>query len=328
MDGMILIVRTVLRVIGACLWPGAQPRGNLQRRGMEDMMARLWTALALALLSSTPALAVGEMGKPAAAPVILRKDVPLYTVFAWERWGNFINAQAGGKTEIPYDAARLQVKVYTFPSGEIRAIRFPNGVRTHRHINLTDTVLYSWQAHRVQFVDDQAVLAAPGDFALHQKGVYHSGEEIRRGGGIDLEFAVNNPGIHNDPAGYWAFAKDNPIQDAASWRDGASVKEAIGPAAANAPANAARYRVRMAELPGFKVREMYLPKGAVLPIRETERDRLIFILSGRVSVSTGGKTYELGSEDAARAEKGKDVTITALEDAMWAQSLVPAVAAK
>jgi quercetin dioxygenase-like cupin family protein len=285
-------------------------------------------ALALWTIGSSAAWAVGETGKPAAAPVILRKDVPLYTVFAWERWGNFINAQAGSKTEIPYDAARLQVKVYTFPTGEIRAIRFPNGVRTHRHINLTDTVLYSWQAQRVQFVDDKAVVAVPGDFALHQKGVYHSGEEIRRGGGIDLEFAVNIERIHNDPNGFWSFAKDNSVVEAATWRDGSRVIDAVGPEAASAPANAVRYRVRTASLPDYPAREVYLPKGAVLPIRETERDRLIFILSGRISFRADGRDYQLATEDAARAERGKEIVVTALEDTIWAQALVPAKAGK
>lgn len=276
-------------------------------------------ALALALLAPIIAAAAEPT-----APVILRKDVPLYTVFAWERWGNFINAQAGSKTEIPYDAARLQVKVYTFPTGELRAIRFPNGVRTHRHINMTDTVLYSWQANRVQFVDDQAAIAGPGDFSLHQKGVYHSGEEMRRGGGIDLEFAVKINRIHNDPSGYWSYAKDNPVAPAASWRDGPRVIEAIGADADWAPAGAVRYRVRLAQLPDYPAREVYLPKGAVLPVRESERDRLIFVLSGRIAFRAGGRDYELGMEDAARAERGKDVTITALEDSKWVQALVPA----
>jgi quercetin dioxygenase-like cupin family protein len=286
-------------------------------------------ALALALLATpAPALAAAEPDKSAAAPVILRNDVPLYTVFAWERWGNFINAQAGSKTEIPYDAARLQVKVYTFPTGEIRAIRFPNGVRTHRHINLTDTVLYGWQAHRVQFVDDKAAIAGPGDFALHQKGVYHSGEEIRRGGGIDLEFAVKTDRVHNDPAGYWSFARDNAVVEAASWQERGQVVEAIGASAASAPANAVRYRVRIAQLPDYPARELYLPKGAVLPIRESERDRLIFVLSGSVSFRADGRDYRLGVEDAARAERGKAVTVTALEDTMWVQALVPASAKK
>lgn len=288
------------------------------------MLTRFVTAALATALAAGPALAVGETGKPAAAPVILHQDVPLYTVYAWERWGNFINAPAGGKTEIPYDAARLQVKVYTFPTGEIRAIRFGNGVRTHRHINLTDTVLYSWQAHRVHFVEDKAVVTGPGDFALHQKGVNHSGEEIRRGGGIDLEFAVNIPGIHNDPTGYWSLAANHPVQPAASWLSGGRYVEAVGDAAAAAPADAARYRVRLADLPDYPAREMYIAKGTAIPSRDMTSDRLLFILSGKLKVSTGGKDYILVSEDAARAERGQDFRMEAIEDVMLAQASVPA----
>lgn len=279
--------------------------------------------LAGALLAASPAWSVGETGKPQDTPVILHQDVPLYTVYAWERWGNFINAQAGSSTEIPYDAARVQVKVYTFPTGEIRAIRFANGVRTHRHINKTDTILYSWQAHRVQFVDDRAVVTEPGDFALHQKGVYHSGEEIRRGGGIDLEFAVNIDGIHNDPTGFWSLAKDHPVEPAAAWVDDGRYVEAIGAAAADAPASAARYRVRVAQLGNFTARETYLAKGTSIPSRDMDTDRLMFVLSGKMKVTVDGRDYMLVAEDVARAVRGKVFTIEALEDTMFAQAFVP-----
>jgi hypothetical protein len=282
------------------------------------------TLIAIAMLvawAGAPALA---QDKPARTTIRAR-DVPLYDVYAWERWGNFINAPAGGKTEIPYDAARLQVKVYTYPAGEIRAIRFNNAVRTHRHINQTDTILYSWQAHRVQFVNDLAVLAGPGDFAFHQKGVDHSGEEIRRGGGIDLEFVWFNPGRHNDPTGFWSLAKDHPVEDAASWRDGRLIREVVGDTAA-APAHAARYRVRRATFPGMAAREIHLPAGTILPTRSDTSERLFFVLSGRIGV-TGG-AYELGSEDSAYAGRGKDFAITALTDSMIVEASLPPLAVK
>lgn len=260
----------------------------------------------------------------AAAPnatVIRAKDTPLYDVYAWERWGNFINAPAGGKTEIPYDAARLQVKVYTFPGGEVRAIRFGNGVRTHRHINLTDTLLYSWRAHRVQFVNNLAVVAGPGDFALHQKGVDHSGEELRRGGGIDLEFVHFNPGRHNDPTGFWSLARDHPMEDAASWRDGGRVRDAFGAESAAAPPGATRYRARRANFPGgFAARDTKLPAGVTLPSISADRERLFFVLEGRLRTADG---TEIGVEDAAWAAPGKPFSLTALEDARFVEAWLP-----
>jgi quercetin dioxygenase-like cupin family protein len=280
-------------------------------------------AAAAAMASAEPQKVVGATGKPVAAPVIRHKDVPLYTVFAWERWGNFINAQPGSGVEIPYDAARLQVKVYTFPTGEIRAIRFPDGVRTHRHVNLTDTILYSWQTHRVHLVNNMATVVGPGDFALHQKGVFHSGEEIRRGGGIDLEFAMNKAGIHNDPTAFWSLAKDHPIQPIASWIAGGKYMEAVGAAAAGAPAGAARYRVRIADLPDYGARELHIPKGTVISLLDPSRDRLMFVLSGRINVTTGGKSYSLVPEDSARAERGKDFQVEAVVDSMIAEASVP-----
>lgn len=281
-------------------------------------------ALALALLAASSAGAEAPAANTP-QPFIHAADVPLYKVFAWERWGNFINAPAGSSTEIPYDAARLEVKVYPFASGEIRAIRFPNGVRTHRHINQTDTILYSWQAHRVQFVDDQAVLAEPGDFALHQKGVYHSGEEIRRGGGIDLEFALPFTGIHNDPKGFWSLARDHPFQPAAAWVEGGKPREVVGDAAAAAPEGAARYQVRQAVLPDYAAREVRLPRGSKVSLRDDGRDRLVFVLSGRVRATIGDRADTLASEDAAGVPHGRTLELEVLEDAAFAEALVPPV---
>lgn len=270
-------------------------------------MRKLIAAILLAATATATAAAAPLAAQTKPSPTVIRaKDVPLYDVYAWERWGNFINAQAGGKTEIPYDAARLQVKVYTYPGGEIRAIRFNNAVRTHRHINMTDTLLYSWQAHRVQYVNNLAVVAGPGDFAFHQKGVDHSGEEIRRGGGIDLEFVYFNPGRHNDPTGFWTFAKDNPVVDASD-EDGA------------------RYRTRRADFPGgLSAREVYLPAGTSLRSRDGEKERLFFVLSGKVRVSTADKPdEEIGVEDSAYAAPGKDFRITASEDAKFVEAFLP-----
>ena len=262
---------------------------------------------------------------PTPAPVVIHhQDVPLITVFAWERWGNFINAQPGSGIDIPYDAARLQVKIYTFPTGEVRAIRFANGVRTHRHVNMTDTILYSWQAHRVQFVDGLAMVTGPGDFALHQKGVYHSGEEIRHGGGIDLEFALPFKSVHNDPTGFWSLARDNPVQPGASWTASGRVVEAIGAAAASAaPPTAAHYRVRSAKLPDYTAREVFLFAGTNLPLRDEGHDRLLFVTSGHIRLTTSGENYALESEDAARIERGRDASIEATDDAMFVEATVP-----
>lgn len=302
-------------------WPIPQGR----TKGFTQATTFLMAIAALCAAGGAGGLAHAAEAGPVSgsAPVIFHRDVPLYTVYAWERWGNFINAQAGSSVEIPYDAARLQVKVYTFPTGEIRAIRFPHGVRTHRHINKTDTILYSWQAHRVQFVEDQAVLAEPGDFALHQKGVYHSGEEIRRGGGIDLEFAVNIDRTHNDPKGFWSLARDHPVLPAATWLERGRYREAIGPDAAAAPAGAVHYQVRIADLPDFPAREVRLAKGSVLASRDMERDRLFFILSGRVRITTDQGSYVLEPEDTAWAASGRNFSVEAVDETVWVQASVP-----
>lgn len=178
-------------------------------------------------------------------------------------------------------------------------------------------------------VDSLATVTEPGDFALHQKGVYHSGEEIRQGGGIDLEFAIPYPGVHNGPTGYWSLARDNPVQSAASWTSQGKVIEVYGEAAmASVPATAARYRARTTRLPDYAAREVYLAPGTVLPLGDERHDRLPFVLSGHLRLTTTGKAELPESEDVARVERGTDVRIEALDEVKYAEASVPPLPGK
>lgn len=235
-------------------------------------------------------------------PVVLyRKDIPYRSVYAWERWGNFINAQPGDGKEIPYDAAKLAVRVYAFPSGEIRVIDFRSGVRTHPHINMTDTILYTWTGRRVQFGNGQAEQNRPGDAAFHPRGVFHHGEALETGKGI--EFATYVDKVAPDPQVTWITAEARPMR-------------AVGPGVAE----------RRFDFGTYVTREIHLSKGAKLTL-DTVANQLLFVLSGRILVSAGGsagsQNFEVAAEDAAHARAGAPFNIVALEAAQVLTSSVP-----
>lgn len=279
--------------------------------------ATLSTLVAVTLLVTGAALAADNL------PLVLyKKDIAINTTYAWERWGNFINAIPGDGKEIPYDAAKLRARVYAFPSGEIRVINFDVGVRTHNHVNMTDTILYTWTGRRVQFVNDQAAINRPGDAAFHPKGVFHHGEALETGKGI--EFAMYVDTRQSDPQATWIPASTRPKEPAAVWSESGAIREAVGAAAASAPANATHFDVRTFDFsPHYVARELWVPRGARITMNGT-KDRLMFLLAGQVTLSADGKTWQMAVEDAARAPAGQLVTLTALEDSRILEAYVSA----
>jgi quercetin dioxygenase-like cupin family protein len=264
-------------------------------------IALLWNQLAWAASAAeTPQVVVRYL-----------KDTPANTVYAWERWGNFINAVPGDGKEIPYDAAKLKARVFAFPAGEIRVIDFNAKVRTHEHVNMTDTILYTWSGRRVQFVNDQAEHNRPGDAAFHPRGVFHHGEAVETGKGV--EFAMFADQVRPNPEATWRFAKDTPWQ---------SYHEAFDAAAAKAPASAARLQARVFDFPPYAARDLQLTKGATLPL-DVSKQQMLILLAGAVTVSTAGRSYDLAVDDTAYAKPGVPFMLRATENAKVLIGIVP-----
>ena len=235
-----------------------------------------------------------------AGPVVLLTDtVPLQTFYAWERDGVFLNAQPGDGQEVPYDAAHLLVKVYTYPSAEIRVLRFLPDVRTHDHVNKTDTILYEWTARRVQFVNHDAAICDPGDFALHPKGVFHHGEVLTPGLAVEWAMAVGPPGP--DPTPTFVESGREPFEAA-----GAGVQ------------------MRTVPLGPYTSREVRLTAGTTQDLdADADGELLTIVLSGRLAVDVYGANHELGVEDTVRLPLGERATRTALEDVVLVETRVP-----
>ena len=62
-----------------------------------------------------------------------------------------------------------------------------------------------------------------------------------------------------------------------------------------------------------------------MPLRDADHDRLIFMLSGHARYTIGGKTYPLEGEDAARAERGAEARLEAIDEVKFVEAQVPAL---
>ena len=266
-------------------------------------------------------LASNTFSAETVTPVVRYRNVtPANTVYAWERWGNFINALPGDGKEIPYDAAKLKARVFAFPAGEIRVIDFNAKVRTHEHVNMTDTILYTWTGRRVQFVNDQAEHNRPGDAAFHPRGVFHHGEAVETGRGI--EFAMFVDSVRPNPEATWRFAAATPLQSVAVWIADGIYHEQFDAAAAKAPASAARFQARTFAFPPYLARDLRLTKGTTLPL-DVRNQQLMIVLSGTISIKTAGQSFDLGVEDTAYAKPGVPFSVHATEDATLLLAVVP-----
>ncbi len=278
-------------------------------------VTRLGLGLLLGCLAST------TYSAETVTPVVRYRSVtPANTVYAWERWGNFINAVPGDGKEIPYDAAKLKARVFAFPAGEIRVIDFNAKVRTHEHVNMTDTILYTWTGRRVQFVNDQAEHNRPGDAAFHPRGVFHHGEAVETGRGIEFAMFVDN--VRPNPEATWRFAAATPLQSVAAWIADGTYHEQFEAAAAKAPASAARFQARTIEFPPYVARELRLAKGTALPL-DVRNQQLMIVLSGTISIKTAGQSFDLAVEDTAFATPGVPFSVRASEDATLLTAVVP-----
>ncbi len=246
-------------------------------------------------------------------------DTALQVFFAWERWGNFINARPGDGQEIPYDAARLEVKVYPHALGEVRVLRFPK-TRTHDHVNKTDTILYEWTARRVQFVGDDAAVCAPGNISLHPKGVFHHGETLTPGLAVEFAFEVDDPVPNPKPT--FVPPEEAPWVDAAWWCDDSRLVDVDLVAGEALPGGATPYRRRTVKAGRYVVREVSLASGAAIWDPQATTGRLIVVLSGQVEVAGSDGPVVLGVEDNACFDTGSFAEYRALGEATVLEAIV------
>lgn len=273
-------------------------------------------ALVLAgLMTATPALAqhtpsAEEIAANTVDPaklIIRGKDLTPITVYQWERDGKLLHAWPGQEKDIPYDASRVTVRLYNFPTGQLRLIDFPQGTNTAWHVNESDIIFYGVDIHQVEFVGQQLFDSFPGDVSLHPANVRHRSTSLT--GGTKAEFAFGPSGRAGDDL--VAFSGRSQLRrDMVEWVT--ADKRMTAPAGGGAKGSA--YWAKSFVFPGYRLVEAHYPVGSSIASHVNATEVLVYVLSGRLRVTSDNANGELGPGDMVRMATGKRFARMALSD--------------
>jgi quercetin dioxygenase-like cupin family protein len=286
---------------------------------MKQFLACICLSLALAGGAAAKTDVV-KLLAPTDKLIVHRGDVRQVQVYEWEREGIRYNAWPGDPMKPPYDAAVLELRAFSFPTGMVRELFYRQGIRTPPHENMEDIIMYGISGKRVQIVDEDTGILAAGDASFHPVGVSHHSESVIAG--TQLEFAF--PGTKRPaPRAQWLSGKDVPEIPAAAWvRDGKEIV-ARGRETAGAPPDAARFTARFFQFPTVTLVEEHLPRGVSLPPHADRRDNLIYVVKGRLRVSVGDTVGEAGEGDVVREPSAVMHDVEALEDTVFVEAGPP-----
>jgi quercetin dioxygenase-like cupin family protein len=226
------------------------------------------------------------------------RDIESLTVYEWSEDGVQQNAFGDQDITVPDGAARIELQLYNFPTGQLRKIYFPKGTRTPWHPNHDDIILYGIDAHQIEFVGNQTFHSRPGDCTLHPSGVDHHSETLIAGTRVEFAFAAQ----HRSGRDLVALpGADMQLHEMTEWVEKGRRLEQFG----TRRGAGARYRAKLFYFPGYTVRELHLPKGAALPRHRNSDEKLLYVLSGKLSVTTDRATDLVTGGGMLRMVAGK-----------------------
>jgi quercetin dioxygenase-like cupin family protein len=226
--------------------------------------------------------------------ILLDRETPQLVVHEWERDGQQENAWPGDGKIPPYDAARIGLKLFSFPTGQLRVIEFESGCRTPWHLNKhQDALFYGVTATQVEFVNQAVHLAHPGDASIHPEGTMHHSETIT--GGIRAEFAF----VPQGKSGRDLVAipgRDLTLHHITEWVQADRKRTVFGPS----DHEGGKFRAKLFQLPAYAILEAHYPAGLCLPPHRNDDEKIAYVISGRYLVTSGNEKAELGPGDAFR----------------------------
>lgn len=240
--------------------------------------------------------------------IIRDAEVPHLIVHEWERDGVQMVAWPEDGQVAPYDAARIGLKLFNFETGQVRLIDFDNGTRTPWHLcKYQDALFYGLTATQIEFVNEAIHHAHPGDASIHPEHTMHHSETIIGGTRVEFGFAPQGKSGRDLVAIPGRDLTLHRIADRVA--DGKAVRlwgdEAAG---------AGEYRAKLFQLPGYGILEAHYPKGHAVALHEAAEEKIVYVISGRLTVTTGDESGEVGVGDCYRIAAGKPFAREALED--------------
>ncbi len=230
--------------------------------------------------------------------ILHARDIETLTVYEWEEDGVQQNAFGDEDVVVPYGAARIELQLYNFPTCQLRKIFFPARTRTPWHPNHDDIILYGVDAHQVEFVGTQSFHARPGDATLHPVGVDHHSETLVPGWRLEFAFEAQPGRCGRDLI---ALPAQGMIRhEVTEWVENGKRCHLIGPT----DRAGSRYFARMFHFPVYTLHECHFDAGAALDLHVNSAEKLLYVLSGQLGITTDGVTDLLERDSMARIPAG------------------------
>jgi quercetin dioxygenase-like cupin family protein len=233
--------------------------------------------------------------------ILHEREIESLTVYEWSENGVQQNAFGDQQVAVPADAAKIELQMYNFPTGQLRKIYFPKGTRTPWHPNHDDIILYGLDAHQVEFVGNQTFHSRPGDATLHPSGVDHHSETLAAGTRVEFAFEAQ----HRSGRDLVALpCADMQLHELTEWVSKGERRVVFGRKVPG-KARGSRYRARMFCFPAYTMLELHLPKGQTLPRHSNAIEKLFYVRSGKLRVTTDRSTAVVTAGAMVRMVAGK-----------------------
>ena len=254
---------------------------------------------------------VARLASLISGKLILRdRDIKHLVVYEWERHGQQHVGWPDDGQVPPYDACKIGLKLFNYPTGQLRLIDFENGARTPWHLNAhQDALFYSIDCLQVEFVDQAIHYAHPGDASVHPNGTMHHSETVVGGVRVEFGFEPQGKSGHDLSA---ISGRDLKLHDVTEFLDGDRKVQVFGPT----DKAGSKFKAKLFQLPGYAILEAQYPKGSKLDLHTNTGEWIVYVIKGRLKITTGGESAEIGVGDTYRMADGLPFAREALDDAM------------
>ena len=245
--------------------------------------------------------------------IIRDAEVPHLVVHEWERDGVQQVAWPDDGQVPPYDAARIGLKLFNFETGQVRLIDFDDGTRTPLHAcKHQDALFYGLTATQIEFVNNAVHHAHPGDASIHPEGTVHHSETIIGGTRVEFGFAPQGRSGRDLVA---IPGRDLTLHHVADRVvDGGCVRVWADEALMDGAPGEGAYRAKLFQLPAYAILEAHYPTGSAVAAHINADEKIVYVISGRLQITTGDETGEIGAGDCYRMAAGKTFAREALAD--------------
>ena len=143
-------------------------------------------------------------------------------------------------------------------------------------------------------------MAYPGDASLHPEGTFHHSETIIGGSRVEFGFAPRGSAGHDLIAFSGRSMSLHTIHDEIV---AGGKRRTFNPGALNVDVPV--FQARYFRFPDYAIFEAHYPPGYRLPVHENRDEKIVYLVSGEMTVETGGETGTLKAGDVYRMETGQ-----------------------